>query len=76
MIDFILSSVLPALTYFSQCCGGLIICFTHLDESVARVKSYVGTMFVCTFLGQLDSLLDRLDNRCMMHGSQSITIDY
>jgi hypothetical protein len=33
----------------------------HLDESAARVESYVATTSLCTFSVQLDSLLDRLD---------------
>jgi hypothetical protein len=74
-MGFMLSSILTALTCFSRCCNGLMICFTHVDKSAARVKSCAAATTLCTFSGQLDSLLDRLDNRRMMHGPQSVAID-
>jgi hypothetical protein len=47
-----------------------MICSTHLDESTARVKSRAVVTSLSTFFGQLDSLLDRLDNRCMTRFSK------
>jgi hypothetical protein len=75
LISFMLSLVLTTLTCFSRCCSGLMICSTHLDEFATCVKSYTVVMSLCTFSGQLDSLIDRLDNRRMTHGSQSVIID-
>jgi hypothetical protein len=48
-----------------------MICSIHLDESATRVESYTAITSLCTIFEQLDSLLDRLDNWRMMHGSQS-----
>jgi hypothetical protein len=48
MIGFMLSSVLTALTCFSRCCSGLMICSTHLDGSAARVKSCAAITSLCT----------------------------
>jgi hypothetical protein len=70
-----LSLVLTALICFPRCCSGLMICSTHLDESATRVKSCAAVASLCTFSRQLDNLLDHVDNRFMMHGSQSIAID-
>jgi hypothetical protein len=62
LISFILFSVLTALTYFFQCCSGLMIYSIQLDESATHVKSYAATTSLCTLSGQLDSLFDRLGN--------------
>jgi hypothetical protein len=75
LIGSMLSSVLTALTRFTRCCSWLMIYSIHLDESATRVESYTTVTSLCTFSEQLDSLLDRLDNRRMMHDSRSITID-
>jgi hypothetical protein len=52
-----------------------MICSIHLDESATHVESCMTVISLCTFSGQLDSLLDRLDNRRMTHGSQNVAID-
>jgi hypothetical protein len=52
-----------------------MICAIHLDESITCVENYMTVTSLCTFSGQLDSLLDRLDNRRMMHGFQNVAID-
>jgi hypothetical protein len=52
-----------------------MICSTHLDESVTCVKSCAVITSLCTFYGQLDGLLDCLDNRRTTHGSRSVAID-
>jgi hypothetical protein len=67
LIDFMLSSVLTALTRFTRRCSGLMMCFIHLDESTTRVESCTTVTSLCTFSEQLDGLLDCLDNRCTMH---------
>jgi hypothetical protein len=76
LVGFMLSSILTALKCFSWCCSGLMMCSTHLDESVIRVKSCAIVTSMYTFYGHLDSLLDRLDSQCTMHGSQSIAINW
>jgi hypothetical protein len=75
LIGFMLSSVLTALTFFFRCCSGLMIWSTHVDESVTRVKNCAAATSLCTFSRQLDNLLNRMDNRRMMHGPRSIAID-
>jgi hypothetical protein len=48
----------------------------NLDKSATHVfKVARPTHLHALFVEKIDSLLDRLDNRCTMHGSQSIAID-
>jgi hypothetical protein len=61
-----LSSILIALTRFTRCFSGLMICSIYLDKSITRIESRTTITSLCTFSEQLDSLLDRLDNRCMI----------
>jgi hypothetical protein len=46
-----------------------------VDESATRVESYTVVTSLRTFLEQLNSLFDHLDNRHTMHSFQSIAID-
>jgi hypothetical protein len=49
-------------------------CSIQHDEFATCVESCTAVTSLCTFSKQLDSLLNRLDNRCTMHGSQSEAI--
>jgi hypothetical protein len=60
----------------TRCYNGLMMCYIHLDESAIHMSKATRLSHLCIlFAKKLDSLLDRLDNRCIMHGSQSIAID-
>jgi hypothetical protein len=49
----------------------------NLDKSATHVFKVARPSHLhALFVEKIDSLLDRLDNRCTMHGSQSIAIDY
>jgi hypothetical protein len=52
------------------------MCSINLDESARHMSkvAWPSNLYVL-FTEKLDSLLDRLDNQCMMHGFQSIAID-
>jgi hypothetical protein len=53
------------------------MCSIHIDESVTRVDyCMVVTSSVYIFFEKLNSLLDRLDNRCMIHDSRSDTFKW
>jgi hypothetical protein len=43
----------------------------YIDESTTCVNCYTAVTYVVSFFEKLNSLLNRLDNRCTMHGSQS-----
>jgi hypothetical protein len=47
------------------------MCLIHIDESTIYLSIIVWLSRLCVpFSEKLDNLLDRLDNRCMMHGFQ------
>jgi hypothetical protein len=51
-----------------------MMCSIYLNEFATRVESCTTVTSLFTFFEQLDSLLDRLDNRRTTHSSQSNTI--
>jgi hypothetical protein len=53
------------------------MCSIHIDESVIRVSIVTRLLRLCIpFSEKLDSLLDHLDNRRMMHGSQNDALEW
>jgi hypothetical protein len=75
-IYFILSLNLGLLMTLTRCCGGLMMCSILLDESTTHVSKAARSSCLYVFFAEkLDSLLDHLDNRHKMHGSQNIAID-
>jgi hypothetical protein len=75
-IYFILSLNLGLLMTLTRCCGGLMMCLILLDESTTHVSKAARSSCLYVFFAEkLDSLLDHLDNRHKMHGSQNIAID-
>jgi hypothetical protein len=64
-----LSLVLSLLMTLTRCCNGLMMCSIHIDESAMHgSKAAQPSCLYIVFVGKLDSLLDRLDNRHTMHG--------
>jgi hypothetical protein len=60
----------------TRCCNGLMMYSIHLDESATHMSKVARPSHLCVLFDEkLDSLLDRLDNRRTMHGSQSVAID-
>jgi hypothetical protein len=52
------------------------MCFIHLDESAIHVSKVARSSHLCVlFAKKFDSLLDCMNNRCMMHDSQNTAID-
>jgi hypothetical protein len=54
-----------------------MICSIHIDESTIHVSmaAQPSRLWV-SFSKKLNSLLDRLNKRCMMHGSQNDTLKW
>jgi hypothetical protein len=52
------------------------MCLIHIDESATRVDSCMTVTFCISFFEKLDSLLDRLGNRRMMHDSRNNTLEW
>jgi hypothetical protein len=54
-----------------------MICSIHIDESAIHMSMAAQPSRLWVPLSKkLDSLLDRLNNRCMMHGSQNDTLKW
>jgi hypothetical protein len=71
LICFMLPSIFNLLVILIRCCTGLMMCSIHIDESAIHV--FIATRpsrFYVPFSEKLNRLLDRLDNRRMMHGFQ------
>jgi hypothetical protein len=53
-----------------------MMCLIHIDEFTIHVSIAARLSRLCIlFFEKLDSLLDCMDNRCMMHGSQNDALD-
>jgi hypothetical protein len=68
LFDFTLPSIFNLLTSLARCRIGLMMCLIHINESAIHVLIIARPSHLCVpFSEKLDSLLDRLDNRGMMH---------
>jgi hypothetical protein len=54
-----------------------MMCSIHIDESVIHVSMAAWpSRFYLPFSEKLNNLLDRLDNRCTVHGSQNGALEW
>jgi hypothetical protein len=76
LFGFMLPSVFNVLISFTQCRTELMMCSIHIDESATHVSIAARLSRLCVpFFEKLDNLLDHLENRCMMHGSQNDALE-
>jgi hypothetical protein len=77
LIGFMISLIFHLLIISTRCCSGLITYLIHIDESAIYVLIVARPSCLYVPLSEkLDSLLGRLGNRCMMHGSQSDVLNW
>jgi hypothetical protein len=77
LFDFTLPSILSLIISLTRCRTGLIMCSIHIDKSAIHVSIAARQSRLCVYFSKkLDSLLDRLDNRRMMHDSQNDALEW
>jgi hypothetical protein len=77
LFGFTLPSIFSLLINLTRCRTGLMMWSIHIDEFTIHVSIAARSSRLCApFFKKLDSLLDRLDNRRTMHGSQNGALEW